>query len=278
MRMGLTRWEINGEIRAGRWEALGRQAVRVGAGEPQQRAWYRALYEVGRPAVLDGVSALIASGMRNFDEGSVHVAVPKSTRPRRCRGVVVHETRRYRPDAILEIGVPRMKPATAAVHAVLWAATDRQAATIVLMAGQQRLFSPVQFAEEVEDIKRDRRRGLLRSLRDELAGGVEALGEHDFAKLCVKRGLPPPDRQVRRPTESGRWIWDNVWDAYRTRAEIDGSQHLEPKAWIPDALKQNAGSLEGHVVLRIPNIALRLDPDPFLEQIEEALRRGGWSP
>jgi very-short-patch-repair endonuclease len=171
-----------------------------------------------------------------------------------------------------------MNSATAAVHAVLWARTDRQAALIALMAGQQRLFTLDAFNEEVEKIRWAPRRSLLRSLRDELAGGIEALGERDFATMVAKRGLPTPDRQVRRQTEGGRWLWDNVWDTYRVRAEVDGSQHLEPKSWMNDALKQNAASLDGHVVLRIPNIALRLDPDPFLDQLEAALRRGGWSP
>lgn len=276
LRLGIDRWEIAGEIRAERWHRDGRQTIRVCDGDPQLARWYRAIWEVGGPAVLDGVSALVASGLRKFDELAVHVAVPKSANPRKCRGVIVHETRRFEAECVAVGGVPRMRPATAAVHAVLWAVTDRQAATIALMAGQQRLFTVAEFAEEVEKIRWDRRRRLLRTVLAELGGGIEAIGERDFARLCRRRGLPEPDRQVPRQGPSGRWFYDNRWLEYKVTAEIDGAQHTEPAAWMGDALKQNAASMDGHVVLRIPNVALWIDPEPFLDQLEEALRRGGW--
>jgi very-short-patch-repair endonuclease len=57
--------------------------------------------------------------------------------------------------------------------------------------------------------------------------------------------------------------------------EIDGIQHQDAVAVVGDALKQNAAALEGGVVLRIPLLALRSDPAPFLDQLEVALRRGG---
>jgi very-short-patch-repair endonuclease len=278
LRLGMNRWEIEAECRAGRWQRFGRQTIKVCDGDAALARWYRALHEVGWPAVLDGVSALVAAGLRGIEEPVVHVAVPKSANPRRCRGVAVHETRRYDRTAVLPDGVPRMRPATAAVHAALWARSDRQAALYVVAAGQQGLFTPEQLALEVESVRRDRRRGLLRGLCRDVAGGIEALGERDFARLIAARGLPEPDRQVRRRTPSGHYRYDNVWDAFGLTVEIDGVHHLDATAWIGDALKQNEVSLDGHVVLRIPNFALRADPDPFLDQVEQALRRGGWRP
>jgi len=173
--------------------------------------------------------------------------------------------------------VPRMRPATAAVHAALWAATDKQAATVVLMGFQQRLFAAAEFADEVEKVKWSPRRRLLHDLALAIGDGIETIGEREFARLCTERGLPAPDRQVRRRTDSGTWVYDNTWDAYGVTVEVDGSQHRDPAGWIPDALKQNAAALGGHVVLRIPNLALRVDPEPFLDQLEAALRAGGWS-
>ena len=274
--LGIDRWQIAAEIRARRWEKLGRQTVRVAAGDQQVGEFYRAIVEVGAQAVLDGASALLAAGLRNWEEKAVHVAVPKSATPRRCRGVVVHETRRYEASAAIAGPVPRMKPATAAVHAALWAVTDRQASAVVLQAAQQRLFKPAEFTAEVDKVKRARRRPLLRDLAQAIAGGIETLGEREFARMCRQHGLPTPDRQVRRRTDSGIWVYDNDWDAYKVTAEIDGSQHRDPAAWIPDALKQNAASIGGRVVLRIPNIALRVAPDAFFDQLNAALRAGGW--
>jgi very-short-patch-repair endonuclease len=276
LRLGVTRWEVTAEVRAQRWHKDGRQTVRVCAGDPALAQWYRALYEVGGQAVLDGISALVAAGLRGVAEGTVHVAVPKSANPQRCRGVLVHETRRYDPASVIPHGVPRMRPAVAAVHGALWAVTDRQAALYVLAGAQQGLFTSAEFAEEVDLIRWDRRRRLLRGLCADLVGGIEALGERDFALLCRQRGLPEPDRQVPRRGPSGNYRYDNIWDAYGLTVEIDGEQHLAPDAWIVDSLKQNLISLQGHTVLRIPNVALRVAPDPFMAQVEEALRRGGW--
>ncbi len=275
--MGIVRWEIKAEIRAGRWHRVGSQCVRVAPGDQRTADWHRVLVEVGHGAVLDGATALIAEGLRNWEESLIHVAVRKSSTPVKARGADVHETRRYEASSVIQGPIPRMRAATAAVHGALWALTDRQASTLVLMAVQQRLVAPAELAVEVDKIRYDRRRRLLRDLSASVNGGVETIGEREFAKLCVKRGLPAPDRQVRRKTDSGVWVYDNVWMDYGVTAEIDGSQHRDPAAWIPDALKQNEAALGGHVVLRIPNLALGVAPDPFLDQLEAALRAGGWS-
>lgn len=274
--LGCERWHIEAEVRAGRWRLLGRQTVRVGMGDPLRQGWWQAVLEVGPAAVLDGISALIAAGMAGVTQDAVHLAVPKSSDPRRCRGVVVHETRRYEAACVLRDGIPRMGPATAAVHAALWAKTEKQAAYFVLAAGQQKLFTPAQFAVEVEKVRRHKRRQALRELAAAFAGGVETLGEREFARLCAKRGFPTPIRQMRHDAKTGRVYLDVVWPQFRVTVEIDGIHHLDPAAWLSDALKQNAMSLEGHTVLRIPNLALRLDPEPFLDQLEVALRQGGW--
>jgi very-short-patch-repair endonuclease len=116
----------------------------------------------------------------------------------------------------------------------------------------------------------------LRALVADLLGGIESIGELDFAKLCAERGLPTPTRQVKRRTPSGGIRLDVVWEDFSVTVEIDGIHHLQPALWIADALKQNEVSMCGHVVLRITALALRLDQAPFLRQLEEALRRGGW--
>ncbi|WP_293769440.1 hypothetical protein [Sporichthya sp.] len=163
------------------------------------------------------------------------------------------------------------------MHAVIWARSDRQAALYVLAAAQQRLFTAQEFADEVAKIRRDKRRLMLRGLLADIASGIESIGERDFARMCRERGFPEPARQTVRYTETGRLLLDNDFDPYLVTAEIDGSQHLDPSSWISDAFKQNVVSLEGRVVIRIPNLALRLDPDPFFDQLEQALHQAGWA-
>ncbi len=275
--MGIERYEVRAELRAGRWRKGGRQTIRVAHGNQQLATWWIALLEVGGGAVLDGVSALVAAGMSIMKEHQLDVAVQKSANPCKVRGVVVHETRRFERTSVITDGLPRMRPATAAVHAVLWARTEREAAAIVLTAAQQGLFTLQDFAHEAAKVRRDKRTALLRSLVDDIGGGVEALGEREFARLCRQRGFPKPTRQLRRKTPSGSWRYDTVWQEYKTTAEINGAHHQRLEQAMKDALKENVMRLDGQVVVCIPNLALRLDPAPFIDQVEAALRRGGWS-
>lgn len=171
-----------------------------------------------------------------------------------------------------------MKPATAAVHAALWARTDREASLFVVASVQQRLVAVRDLAEAVALIKRDKRRSLLQGLVSDVRDGLQALGERDFAHACRRRGFPTPDHQEMRQLPTGRVYYDTVWSRYGVKVEIHGAQHLDPAAATRDALKENAASLEGAIVIRIPNHAFRTTPEPFLDQVEVALRAGGWRP
>lgn len=273
--LGITWSQRRAEIAAGRWERAGEQCLQVGPPD-HTSAWWRAVFEVGPSAVLDGVSALQAAGLTTISSDVVHAAVPKSVDPRPYPGVRVHETRRYREEDVLRAGVPRMRPATAAVHAALWARTDRQAALFVVAPVQQGLVAVPDLAEAVALVKRDKRRRLLHGLLTDVRDGLQALGEQDFARACRRRGFPKPDHQQMRQLPTGRVYYDSVWSRYGVKVEIHGVQHLDPAAATRDALKENAASLEGAVVIRIPNYAFRTDPEPFLDQVELGLRAGGW--
>lgn len=273
--LGLSRSELRAQFAARRWLPDGSQCVRVGPADGTTR-WWRALLEVGPAAVLDGASALLVAGLRTITVDQVHVAVPPGAWFRRCRGVRVHETRRLREVDVLRVGIPRTKPATAAVHAALWARSDREAALFIVAAVQQRLVSVSGLSDAVARVRRHPRRTLLQALVRDVAEGIESLGERDFAALCARRGYPKPTRQQLVVLPSGRCYYDVVWEDYGVCVEIDGLQHLDAASATDDALKQNAATLKGGKVLRIPFYALRAHPDPFLDQLGEALRAGGW--
>jgi very-short-patch-repair endonuclease len=274
--LGVTRWEVEAELRAKRWTRIGPQCVLVGQGTEQSELW-RALFEVGPSAVLDGITALQVAGLRTIDTPLIQVAVPKSVTPHRCRGVRVYETRRYRSEDVIRDGIPRMRPPTAAVHAALWARTNSEAALCVVAPVQQRLLSVDELAEAVDLIQRHARKKLLRGLVGDVGSGIEAMGEREFARLCRRRGWPKPTRQQVRRLPSGRVYFDVAWEQFHVVVEIDGVQHLDAAVAAKDALKQNAATLDGARVLRIPNWALRADPEPFLDQVEAALIAGGWT-
>jgi very-short-patch-repair endonuclease len=74
-----------------------------------------------------------------------------------------------------------------------------------------------------------------------------------------------------------RYYLDLYWERWGLVVEIDGIQHAWAENLVHDALRQNSLTLDGDVVLRIPLLGLRLAPDEFLDQIEEALAARGWA-
>jgi very-short-patch-repair endonuclease len=275
--LGITWSQRRAELAAGRWQRLGEQCLQVGPSD-QTSAWWSAIFEVGPTAVLDGVTALLAAGLKTIAGDAIHVAVAKSVDPRAYPGVRVHETRRYREEDVLRTGIPRMRTATAAVHAALWARTDREASLFVMASVQQGLVAVEDLVDAVALVKRDKRRRLLIGLLVDVTDGLQALGERDFADACRQRGFPKPDHQQMRQLPTGRVYYDTVWTAYGVKVEIHGAQHLDVVSAMRDALKENAASLEGAVLIRVPNHAFRTDPEPFLDQIGVALRASGWQP
>jgi len=275
---GLTRWQITAELRAARWRTHGRQTVAVHTGSLTGRApYWHAVFEAGPRAVIDGVSALQLAGLEGWASPAIRVSVPRGARVPRLRGALVRQTRRLCADDVVPVGVPRTRTDVAAVHAALWARSNREAATLLAMTVQQRLSTAEAIGAALLRVRRDKRRRLLESVVLDLLDGAHSMGEIDFARECRRRGMPAPSRQVVRRGDGGRIYLDVRWDAYRVVVEIDGAQHLLIEQQIPDALRQNRVALAGDTVLRLPVLGLRVAPDDFFAQIATALSAAGWS-
>src|SRR6478609_8701817 len=171
--LGITAAQMQAELAAERWRPVGRSTLAVAPPGPGDRVdWWLAVLECaprcaggGTPrAAVAGITALQAAGLQGIrDDGFVHVAAPKSSRPMPPpAGVRIHETRRWRDDDVLEAGIVRSRPDVAAVQAALWARTDREASLYLVAAVQQRLTSADAVAETLERVRRDKRRSLLR--------------------------------------------------------------------------------------------------------------------
>lgn len=273
--LGVCRWQVRAETRAGRWRCHGRHTVAVHTTDLTGEAlWWWALFETGGGAVLAGPTALTAAGLKGYDD-PIHVVVRKSKRHHHPRGVVVHETRRLVDGDVVDVGVPRLRVAVAAVLGALWAKTDRQAALLLVMTVNQRLTAADRLAEVLDRVRRDKRRRLLLAIVQDIADGVRSMGELDFARLCRRYGLPEPDRQVIRRGPCGRVYLDVYWDRWGVVVEIEGVHHDAPENAIPDALRQNSISLAKDTVLRIPLLGLRTECDAFMAQVRDALRGAG---
>lgn len=273
----VSRWEIRGHVRAGRWELIGDQSVHLGNGPLSDHGeWWAAVFQGGPRSCLDGASALIAAGLERFEMDRVRVSVPRGARVRRNRRFNIRQTRRWAADDIVRSGIPRTRPAIAAVRAALWARTDREATYVLVITVQQGLATAQGIGEELLRVRRDKRRLLLHAVVNELLDGARSLGEIDVVRELRRRDLPEPARQVLRRDGNNRYYLDLYWPAYRLVVEVDGIHHAWAEEVIGDALRQNALVLDGDFVLRLPLLGLRLRPDDFFLQIERALRSGGW--
>jgi len=287
--LGITDDELRAEIDAQRWSVVRSHTVRVAdhAEDDRYAQWAAVLACSPRAratdrctAALGGLSALVAAGLEGITtDGLVHVAAPKSSRPLSApEGVRIHETRRWRDCDVVADPIPRVRTAMAAVQAALWARSDREAALLLVTPVQQRLTTAEAVRECLDTVRRDRRRSLLRSVANELVDGVRSLNELDFAVLCRRRGLPEPSRQVVVHTTNGRAYLDVRWDLWRVVVEVDGIGHLRLDRWLDDSVRHNEIAVAGDVVLRVPSLGLRLEPDLHLDLVERALRRAGWRP
>lgn len=275
--IGITRWEIKAHVRARRWQAIGDQSVCLYTGPLTDEAWqWAAVFQGGPRAHLDGASALIASGLKRFELPRIRVSVPRGARVRRSARFDIRQTRRWSPHLVAETGVPRTVPPVAAIRAALWAKSDKQAALLLTMTVQQGLADPEELAEAALQVRRDRRRRLIHDLLLDLLGGVQSLGELDFARECRRRGLPRPSRQVLRKVGANRYYLDVCWDDWHVVVEIDGIHHSWAENLVADALRQNAIALGSDKVLRLPLLGFRVQREDFFAQIEAALHAAGW--
>lgn len=276
--LGLTRWDIPAEVRAGRWRAHHKQTICVHTGPLSKPAtWWHAVFEAGTRACLDGTGALIAAGLTGFTTDTIRISVPRGCKILTSPGATVRQTRRLKPSDVITSGIPRVRPPIAAVRAALWAVSDKQAALLITMTVQQGVAAAGQIGEALLDVRRDKRRRFLEKVLLDVMGGAQSIGELDVAAICRRRGLPEPERQTMRRGKDGRYYLDVFWPAFDVVLEIDGIHHFAATSIVGDALRQNELSLDRSTVLRLPLLGLRVAEDQFFEQVETALTNGGWA-
>ena len=275
--MGLTRAEVHANVRADRWRRVGRQSISIHRGPLSQEAQHwAAVHEAGPRAYLDAGSALLAAGLTGFTMPRIRVSVPRGARVWRVRGVDIRQTRRWDPCDLADTRPRQSRPEVAAVRQALWSRTNREAALALTMTVQQGLATAEAVGEALLAVRRDRRRAFVQAVVLDLMGGVRSLGELDVLRECRRRGLPEPSRQVVRRGRNGTYYLDLCWEDWDLVVEVDGIQHSWVKQIVGDAIRQNDVTLLGARVLRLPLLGLRVAPDEFFAQIEQALRQAGW--
>jgi very-short-patch-repair endonuclease len=235
----------------------------------------------GGDAVLAGLTAAALEGLRGYPRPEIHVLVPVDRQVRRFPAVgpriIVHRTSALPAAHIREHSPPHTTVARSIVDAAAWAVRDGDARAIVAAAFQQRRVDADGIDEVLRLLRRSRRRALVReAVRDSVAG-AESLAEVDFCRLCRRYRLPRPELQQRRTDAAGRHRYlDAYWEKWRLHAEVDGSHHIEVRAWWADQKRQNDLWVSGDRVLRFPAWVVRHRPAEVAAQLRAALESAGW--
>ncbi|MFI5835074.1 endonuclease domain-containing protein [Micromonospora sp. NPDC051300] len=276
----LSRKAIRHRLATGRWRQAHRGVLVAHNGpvSSAQRRWI-AVLAAGPAALIGGITAARAGGLRGFPDRVVHLLLPATVRRAPLpAGVLAHRTTRLPERDVVPVGQPpRTSMARSVVDAAQWAPSDAQSRAIVAAAFQQRLIVDTELHEVLTRMPRIRRRRLILSTALDAAGGAHSLGELDLLTLVRRGGLPEPTRQVVRRDSAGRRRYlDAYFEQWRVHVEVDGGQHLDPAHAWADMRRQNDLWVEGDRVLRFPSWALRADPETVLAQLRTALRAAGW--
>jgi hypothetical protein len=276
-RAGWTPGRIRAQLDAGRWQRWGYAIARHNGPLTRTQRWQAARLHCGRRALLTGLTAAEAYGLRGWERGEVHVLVPLGARTStKCPFPLrVHRVRDW--DAVRRdrAALVQVRP-QALVVAAGSLADPRSACGLLAAAVQQQITSVAALRRCVEDAGRLRHRRILLAALGDVEQGAQALSEIDFARLCRRFRLPPPVQQlVRREPGGRRRYLDATWrrdDGRLVVVEVDGALHLDARRWWDDQTRQNELVLGDAIVLRFPSIVVRTQAEAVAAQLRRALR------
>lgn len=275
--LGYSRSAVAAQIRANRWQLVGRAIVCHNAVLSPEDQRHVALINCEPGTAWTSLTALEVLGLQGWRRDIVHVIGSAGARAPTPSSVPVHPHRSTYPLAgRVVLGGKCHTAAAAVVVACADLDSARSACGLAAAAVQQRLASADDILREVTRSGRVRHRRVLINALHDIGMGAHALSEIDFARLCRSAGLPEPERQAVRSDATGRRRYlDAVWrtaDGRIVTVEVDGGLHLDVSRWWNDQNRQNELTLTGHIVLRFPAIVIRTDPAAVLAQLRRALR------
>ncbi|HLR85822.1 MAG TPA: hypothetical protein VK059_12780 [Nocardioidaceae bacterium] len=270
---------VRHKVRSGRWRRPCRGVVVMHNGDlsGRQRAWV-ALFSATPRAALGGRSALEFDGFEGFAEKSITVVLPAgATRPAYADVEPRFSTMLDERDVHPLHRPRRTRVARSLVDFASWQDAERRARAIVLSGVQQRITSTRHLREALTRRGPCRHRALIIESILDAAGGVQSLPERDFDQIRTRRGLPVPDRQAIVRRADGSYYLDAAWAAYDTGCEIHGVPHMLVPQWDVDLLRANEVNIIGPRMLAFSSYAIRHEQEVVADQLERALRRGGWT-
>ena len=279
---GMSRHEWSWKLDRGIWQLAipGVAFTHSGGTTERQRAWAAALHG-GTDAVVSGDAALSLLGLPLSKLKAVDLAVP------RHRHIVGGRIRGAEPLPLLirrvsgiaswrrEVrGLPLAKGEAAVLHAVAWAASDRDAEWRIAAAVQRRITAVPLLREALVTMPALKRRALVRTVLDDVELGAHAGSELQFLRFCRAHGLPRPDElQVRLRSGRSTHYLDARYRRQRVTIEVDGAHHREVATWEADALRtlRVVAASPGEQLIRLTPGLLRHDGDEVAEHLRVIL-------
>lgn len=264
---------VDRRVDRGEWQRLSAGTVATNPLPPSRLVLLFAATVHFRDAVLTGRAALEIAGLPPDPSDRIDIVGARVGREPPMDLCVVHSSRR---PLRLEHDLPRRTtPCVSVLNAMAWARSEGQATFIAVTAIQRKLTTLDELWLQSMAINGSRTLAKARKRLAAIPSGADSSLEVEFAKLCAEWGLPAPRRQVPRQDSEGRTRYlDALFEVKGKRlvVEIDGLQHLDVEVKVDDQLRANSLALQGEPVLRIPGIALRTNPAPFMRQLRKALR------
>jgi hypothetical protein len=263
----LTRGHVSAQLAARRWSSVGHKVV-VLQNAPLQRdqlIWLAVLDAEGLVALCSH-TALELGGFTPLakEAQEIHIVVSRGAKVSKFVGVRVHESRRLRPEDVVQRGgLPCTGIERSAIDAAAWQPFPRFACLMLAAVVQRRLTTTARLEAELRTVGRVRHKAYMRLVVTDIAQGAHSLGELDLATLCRRFGLVPPTRQVIRRDSAGRRRYlDAEWllpTGEIVVLEVDGSHHLDVANWQEDMKRERSVVVSRRWVLRATTLEIRLE-------------------
>ncbi len=269
--------EIDVRVRAGLWRRISGRTTAMHSGAPSRTSLLRAA-SLHHPSVgLTGSAALEAYGMPPNRESRILLLGPRGSRRPPFDGcrIISLPLPRFTQDS----GPMRTDPALSAAFAMGTAMSLRQAVFHCTWVVQRGLATLDDIRVAIDGLPGSATMGAARRVLDRVDPGVHSVHEFDFATQCRRRGLPRPSLQEARLDGEGRHRYIDAtfhMPLGTLVVEIDGLQHLDAKVMLDDQWRSNELALQNATVVRVPGLALQLDPDRAFHQIRRHLEQLGW--
>jgi very-short-patch-repair endonuclease len=273
-RCGVDRWAIAHRIRTERWSSWSGTVIATSTGDltREQRIWLGVL-TAGTGAMISHLTAAERAGLRNWSREEITVLVPYANDVQatveRVRFVRTRRDLGTLWDPAADPPACRLEPAVP-----LFAAEDRSQRTaqaVLAAAVQQGLTTSESLRTWIGRLRPLPKAPLLRRALDDISGGAHSLAEIDVARLCRRRHLARPLRQVKRRDAEGRLRFtDCEWrlpDGRTLILEVDGAFHMDVEHWEDDLARQRALSSMDRVIVRCTARELRDEPDRLADDL-----------